>query len=70
MADISELAKLDIREAVLAILNEHADSVDDASVELCKLMDWKFDLSGNGWWDGDPVMIKALDLDDPEDEEE
>lgn len=68
MANMVELDKLKIREAVLAILNEHGDDPNAASVELCKLMDWKFDLSGNGWWDNDIVMIEALELDEEEGE--
>lgn len=66
MADIPELAKLKIREGVLAILKEHANDPDAASIEICKLMDWKLDLSGNGWWDNDPIMVGALDLEEEE----
>lgn len=68
MASIPELAKLKIREGVLAILNEHVNDPNVASIEICKLIDWKLDLSGNGWWDNDPVMVSALGLEEEGDE--
>lgn len=35
---------------------------ETAVIEICKLLENKLGLSGNGWFDDDQVMLDALDL--------
>jgi len=42
------------------LLNSYEENSNQAAINICKLLDYELDLSGNGWFDNDEVMQEEL----------
>ena len=51
-----------LREKIAIKISESNGDANVASIEICKLLDYEVGLSGNGWFDNDPVMLEALGI--------
>ena len=49
-----------LREAVEDIIKAHGENVQEAAIAVCKMLEDEIGLAGNGWFDGDEVMLAAL----------
>ncbi|WP_292803541.1 hypothetical protein [Methylotenera sp.] len=49
-----------LREAIQKKISEN-DDPQKAAIEICKYLDNKMGLHGNGWFDDDEVMLDVLD---------
>lgn len=55
---------MNLREDIKKIILENENNPETLSIEICKMLDEELSLSGNGWFDNDDVMLKALDIED------
>lgn len=52
-----------LREKIKAAIELHPANAELAAIEVCKMLDDRLSLSGNGWFDDDQIMLKELGLD-------
>lgn len=50
-----------LREKIEKIILENQDNPKISAIEICKMLDDEISLSGNGWFDDDPIMIEELE---------
>jgi len=53
-----------LRKEIEKLINVYKDDSENLAVEICKFLDEEISLSGNGWFDNDPVMIEKLQLEE------
>ena len=52
-----------MRQKLIAILTEigiERKAAEVSALNICKFLEDELDLAGNGWFDDDPVVLKAL----------
>lgn len=51
-----------LREDIKAIIELRQADPEQGAIEICKLLEDRIGLAGNGWFDNDPVMMQALNM--------
>ncbi|SOC26966.1 hypothetical protein [Thalassospira xiamenensis] len=49
-----------IRTQVEETIRKHPGDPSKAAIELCVMLDERFDLAGNGWFDDDVEVLEAI----------
>lgn len=49
-----------LREVIKAAIESAGGDTEKAAIAVCLVLDDELDISGNGWFDGDEVIEKAL----------